>query len=190
MEIFKDVSKYVFSESSGAGEGGKSQSGGGILDSVGSMFNEINMEYLLYVILLVTLIGISIYAYYNFIEPKLSPDYVANNEFKNSEAMSSKADLLLFHVKWCPHCKKLNIEDEDSDWQKFKTLNDGKTFGNYTLSIKEGNPEEDDEWKKKQESYKIEGYPSVVLIKDEEIYEYDAKIESDTLQAFVEKVLG
>ena len=105
MEILKDVSKYVFSESGGESSGG--QGGGGILDSVGSMFNEINMEYLLYVILLVTLIGISIYAYYNFIEPKLSPDYVANNEFKNSEVSSNNAELLLFHVKWCPHCKNI-----------------------------------------------------------------------------------
>tara|TARA_B100001027_G_C16231619_1_gene314873 strand:- start:2 stop:574 length:573 start_codon:yes stop_codon:yes gene_type:complete len=190
MEIFKDVSKYVFSESSVGEEGLKNQSGGGILDNVGSMFNEINMEYLLYVVLLVTLIGISIYAYYNFIEPKLSPDYVANNEFKNSEVSSNNAELLLFHVKWCPHCKKLNIENKNSDWYKFKQLNDGKSFGNYTLSIKDGDPEEDDEWAKKRDSYNIEGYPSVVLVKDEEMYEYDAKIDLDTLEAFVEKVLS
>ena len=40
-----------------------------------------------------------------------------------------------------------------------------------------------------QNQYNIEGYPTIKLIKDNEVIEYDAKPDKDTLQQFLQTVL-
>ena len=201
MEMFPDMSKYLFSTT-------KTQDGGGVLMDGLNMFKQIKMEYLAYLGLLLTLIGISIYVYYYFVEPKLSPDYVANNEFTSTNSSSgnskiNKAYLYLYTVEWCPHCCKLKDEPFYKKWfgddEKEGVMN-RTTWGNYELEIKEIDGDID---KKEVETieekfnFTPEGYPTVVLcINDSNVFgnnkkyiELDAKIRDETLTAFLKKML-
>ena len=194
------MSKYLFSATKG-------QDGGGVLMDGLNMFKQIKMEYLAYLGLLLTLIGISIYVYYYFVEPKLSPDYVANNEFTSTSSSGNskinKANLYLYTVEWCPHCCKLKDEPFYKKWfgdEAVKSEMDGTTWGNYELEIKTIDGDDSDEIGKIESKFNFtpEGYPTVVLcINDANVFgnnkkyiELDAKIREETLTAFLKKMLG
>ncbi len=198
MEMFPDMSKYLFSATKG-------QDGGGVLMDGVNMLKQIKMEYLAYLGLLLTLIGISIYVYYYFVEPKLSPDYVANNEFTTttSTIKNSKVYLYLYTVEWCPHCCKLKDEPFYKKWfgdEAVISQMDGTTWGNYEVEIKTIDGDNSDEIGKIESKFNFtpEGYPTVVLCSQDttvfgnnkKYIELDAKIRDETLTAFLKKMLG
>jgi len=166
-------------------------------------------EWIAYICLLLTLIGISIYVYYYFVEPKLYPDYVSNNEFTDVDTTTDNkvgnndAFLYLYSVDWCPHCCKLGEQDFFDTW--FKEGGDmyNRQWGEYNLHIRNFNPEKDsyDDDKHYSNSstgiqkmiseYKPDGYPSVVLFNaDGKTVELDAKINDESLRAFLKVKLG
>lgn len=170
-------------------------------------------EWIAYICLLLTLIGISIYVYYYFVEPKLYPDYVSNNEFAEegtttdgkvkSKVGSNDAFLYLYSVDWCPHCCKLKEQEFYNTWFKEDGDMNSRQWGDYNLHIREFNPEkdlyDDDEnytssssgMQKMIKEYKPDGYPSVVLFNaDGKKVELDAKINDESLRAFLKVKLG
>jgi len=127
----------------------------------------------------VVLIGVSYYVYNTYVMPRLEPSFVQNNEFvKDSD---KEAELMLFYVDWCPHCKTAK-----PIWNNMKEKFNGKMVNNTKLFFKEVNCEKEEELADK---YKISGFPTIKLVKDNEIVEFDAKPSEETLTQFINSTL-
>jgi thiol-disulfide isomerase/thioredoxin len=91
------------------------------------------------------------------------------------------AQLFLFKVDWCPHCKSAKpIFDEVEKEQKGQPLN-GYTVTFTTVDC-EAEPDMADK-------FKIEGYPTIKLVKDGQVIEYDAKPDKEKITEFLKSVI-
>ena len=149
----------------------------------------------IYIGVAIILIIISVGVYYQYIKPALNPSYTANREKMPGEGGdedgngggggSKTAELMFFYVDWCPHCKTAK-----PDWEELKSEYENKTINGYHVKFTEINcTEESDEIEKLINKYSIEGYPTIKLLKDGQIIEYDAKPSKDTLIQFLNSVL-
>jgi len=137
--------------------------------------------------IIISLLVFSIFAYYiykQYADNKTA--FHANRENIPKDHNSNKtATLMLFYVDWCPHCKTAKPE-----WDSLKSQYDGKSINGYTVSFVEHNcTEETDETTQLMNKYSIEGYPTVKLVKDNQIIEYDAKPTKTTMEQFLHTVL-
>lgn len=132
--------------------------------------------------------AISIYFYFNYIASTKNTNYSANNQDTKigSENQNSKeAELLLFYVDWCPHCKTAKPV-----WNDIKSEYENKTINGYKVIFTEINcTEETSEVEQMMNKYNIEGFPTIKLLKDGQIIEYDAKPTKETLTQFLNTVL-
>ena len=121
------------------------------------------------------------------LKPSLSPSYSANSEKNYGEegGATNEAELMFFYTDWCPHCKTAK-----PDWAEVKAEYENKTINGYHIIFTEINcTTESDEVEKLMNKYKIEGYPTIKLLKDGQIIEYDAKPSKDTIIQFLNTVL-
>ena len=110
----------------------------------------------------------------------------ANREnVPQSEAANKSSTIMLFYADWCPHCVKAKPE-----WDKVKAKYDGKTINGYIVHFTEYNcTKESAETDVMLDKYKVEGYPTIKLVKDNQVIDYDAKPTEDTLTQFLNTVL-
>ena len=94
---------------------------------------------------------------------------------------SNIVDVMYFYTNWCPHCKNAKPE-----WEQFKTIYQGKTINNMKIKCLDINCDDDESTADK---YKVEAYPTIKLLKDGTVYDYDAKPNVDTLGQFLNSVL-
>lgn len=125
-------------------------------------------------------IGIAFYIYKTYISPRINPSYVENKEILTEEAQK-EAVLYFFYTTWCPHCKKAKPE-----WQKIKDEYEDKPINNTRVIFREVDCDKEEEVADK---FKVDGYPTIKLIKDEQIIEYDAKPNYETLVQFLHTTL-
>jgi len=93
----------------------------------------------------------------------------------------SAAQLLFFTVDWCPHCKVAKPE-----WDNLVSEYDGKLINGHQVVFTNYNcTTETDETKKLISQYGIDGYPTVKLIKDGQVINFDAKPTKDSLATFL-----
>ena len=144
-------------------------------------------------IIIIVLVILSIilalyYYYYYYVFPKLKTKYNANNEhLTNGSAGSSdkQAELLLFYAEWCPHCKTAK-----PNWDSIKTQYQNKTINGYHVIFTEVNcTTETADTEQMMNKYNIEGFPTIKLLKDGQIIEFDAKPTKETLNEFLNTVL-
>jgi thiol-disulfide isomerase/thioredoxin len=141
------------------------------------------------IIAVIILVVVGYYVYKQQIVSLTNPTFNANSEHKSSSSnggtSSGEAELMLFYVDWCPHCKTAKPE-----WEKVKTEYDGKVINGHTVHFSEINcTEESPEVEKMMNTYKIEGYPTIKMLKDGQIIEFDAKPTSESLTKFIETVV-
>lgn len=110
----------------------------------------------------------------------------ANRENATSDPNSNKtAQMMLFFVDWCPHCKTAKPE-----WESLKSEYEGKQINGYTVTFTEYNcTAETSENEELMNKYKIEGYPTIKLLKGGQVIEYDAKPTKVTMEQFLHTVL-
>ena len=137
-------------------------------------------HWLIFVVLLIV-IFITYYIYANYIN---QTTYCATREgLENNE--EKQATLMYFYVDWCPHCKTAKPE-----WDSLKTEYEGKQINGYTMKFIEYNcTTETPETEELMNKYKIEGYPTIKLLKDNQVIEYDAKPTKATMSQFLTTVL-
>ena len=147
-------------------------------------FNKFNWMTIIYIILVVFLLVISYYLYTQWTSNKTA--YNANSESGTIESTSNKqAELMLFYVDWCPHCKTAKPE-----WDNLKSTYENKTINGYSIIFTEHNcTNESAEIEELMNKYKIEGYPTIKLLKENQIIEYDAKPTKSTMEQFLNTVL-
>jgi thiol-disulfide isomerase/thioredoxin len=136
------------------------------------------------VVFAIILIVLAYYTYKQYTDGKTA--FHANRENIPEDQNSNKtATLMLFYVDWCPHCKTAKPE-----WELLKTEYDGKTINGYTINFMEYNcTNESAEISQLMDKYSIEGYPTIKLVKDNQIIEYDAKPTKSTMEQFINTVL-
>ena len=138
----------------------------------------------LVIVATLAMIGLGYYVYSKYIGN--STTYNANREKDPLNSDSNKvANMMLFYVDWCPHCKTAKPE-----WENLKSEYEGKQINGYTVTFTEYNcTTESPETDELMNRYKIEGYPTIKLIKDNQVIEYDAKPTKSTMEQFLHTVL-
>lgn len=128
----------------------------------------------------------SIYLYKNF----MMKEKDASNDFKdvaNTGNNTKEITIRMFHVDWCPHCVKALPE-----WTLFCNQYNGKQVNGYTINCNSNGDNCTDDASvavaKNIADFNIVSYPTVVLIKDNKRYDFDAKISKQNLDQFVNSV--
>ena len=128
-------------------------------------------------VLLVVLGLVAYFAYLRFSKPAKAP-YQASS---SSSGGAKDVEILYFFTDWCPHCKTAKPEVEHVR----NEMND-TTVNGYKITFREVNcttdtPEVDNLTR----TYNVDGYPTIKLIKNNEVIDYDAKPNRDTLKQFI-----
>ena len=131
-------------------------------------------------------IAVAVYIYLYHISPSSKKSFHPNNEQVPAGSVSTDdAELLFFYADWCPHCKAAK-----PIWNDLKSEYENKTINGYKVIFTDIDcTEETAEVEKLMNQYKIEGYPTIKLIKDGQVIEYDAKPNKETLVKFLNTVL-
>jgi thiol-disulfide isomerase/thioredoxin len=164
----------------------QSPNSGGAMAKIAGVFNSISSTTIIYIIALIIFIVISVYYYKYYIEPNVKPIYTANNEISQTIPTQQKtAELLFFYVDWCPHCKTAKPALND-----LKAEYENKTINGYKIIFTDIDcTTETTEVSHLMDQYKIEGFPTIKLLKDGQVIEYDAKPSKETLEQFLKTVL-
>ncbi len=101
--------------------------------------------------------------------------------------------LWYFYTDWCPYCKKAKPQLE-----QLKSMYPDSTVKEnfYSLKFQEVNGETganqvkwfEKTYLKDSEKKEIDGYPSIYLVKDSEVFEYEATPKLETFQEFIRQV--
>lgn len=124
------------------------------------------------------------FVYNKYVTPIVDKNYIPNNEFpmKDKSEDVDEVDIYLFTVNWCPHSKKaLPV------WEELKAEYNQQIFNGYKLNFIQVDGEENQELADK---YKVEGFPTIKLVKGTQIIEYDAKPTTEHLKEFLNSILS
>lgn len=151
--------------------------------SAGGNFSSSTTMIIAMVLLFVILAGLY---YYYYVYPKTNAKYHPNNELNSgSQQGNGTAELLFFFATWCPHCKTAK-----PIWEELQKEYANKTINGYKVIFTEIDcTEETAEVEKMMNKYNVEGYPTIKLLKDGQVIEYDAKPTKETLTQFLNTVL-
>jgi thiol-disulfide isomerase/thioredoxin len=156
----------------------------GLKSGGNSISNLMNWKTIVVIVFVIIAIFLGYYMYTQYVTNKTA--FKANRENMPVDQNSNKtATLMLFYVDWCPHCKTAKPE-----WETLKTEYEGKNINGYNLVFVEYNcTNETSEITQLMDKYSIEGYPTIKLVKDNQVIEYDAKPTKSTMEQFLNTVL-
>lgn len=159
----------------------------GVFSRVMNAGGKMSSTTILIVVAILLFIFLAIYYYYYYVLPKLKTSYNANNEYntKDSEGGNKQGEMLLFYADWCPHCKTAK-----PNWDSIKSQYQNKTINGYHVIFTEVDcTTETAETEQMMNKYNIEGFPTIKLVKDGQVVEFDAKPTRETLNEFLNTVL-
>lgn len=134
-------------------------------------------------ILIFALVVIFVLAGY-FAYKTMAKSYVdgsGSSDISNYNKQEKEATIYFFYADWCPHCKTAKPE-----WAKFTNNYNGKSMNDYTLVCSSVNcTEETSENAQIIQKYSIDSYPTVKMLKDGSIIEFDSKISESSLEQFL-----
>jgi thiol-disulfide isomerase/thioredoxin len=149
------------------------------------IFSKYITPYLYYGSILLLILIFSLTAYYVYSKYK---NNLTNNKFTDvaNAGKSEEATVFMFHVNWCPHCKKAMPA-----WESFKNSYDGNIVNGYKVKCVDIDcTKETSDVTAFVQKYSIESYPTVKMIKGNQVIEFDSKITENTLGKFVETMLN
>lgn len=133
----------------------------------------------------------TLYAYNTFYLPTQK-----NKQFQNLSndpagtsatfTSGTSATIYYFHVDWCPYCK-----NSIGDWNNFAKDYDKREINGYTITCTDINctDDKDPNVKAYVDKYEIKGYPTVKMVKDGKVIDFDAKVTYNALSKFVNNVV-
>ena len=138
-----------------------------------------NRKFFIVLVLTVIFIIAALYVYNTYVTPKLNAEYVNNKEYVNKKDSddSDTATIYFFYTVWCPHCKTAQPV-----WKSLKEKIGDKKINGVKLSFVDVDCDKDTDTADK---FKVEGYPTIKLVKGNKVIEYDAKPDSYTLMQFL-----
>lgn len=133
-------------------------------------------------VLLAVFITLAVYVYQKYgtkLLKKRDFDDVANDS-----SVKREIKVTIYTVDWCPHCKAALPE-----WDLFSNSYNGKIINGYkiqcvTIDCTDPTPNVSEQLSK----HGIDSYPTVLLMRGNDRYDFDAKIKFDSLEKFVEAV--
>ena len=162
------------------------------MDSVNNGMNAVkgilfNKKFIIILVVTAIFIGVAFWVYTTYVAPSINPEYVPNREF--TEETSNTAELFMFSVDWCPYSKAAKPV-----WKKLTDKYEGQEVNGTLLQVKEiDGDKQAQELENFESKYlngkKIDGYPSIYMVKDDKVVEYEAKPKLDTLVEFINSVL-
>ena len=138
--------------------------------------------------LLVSLISIIFiiilfFIYNNFIKDFINKNHVLNKEYINNEKNNNDVLIIFFYTEWCPYCKQALPEIDKFE----KYINGLNEENDYVITLSKIDCDKNTTIADK---YKVEGYPTIKLIYKGDIYNYDAKPNSENLKQFLESSIN
>ena len=141
---------------------------------------------MIYIALLFVLaIGVGYYVYTNIYLPN-KKDAVFK-DVANSNPVGKTITIYMFHVDWCPHCKKAMPE-----WQMFSDQYNSTSLNGFQIECREVDctKSEDPKVKSMVDKYSLKQYPTILAVvpgnKGKETrVDYDAKVKKQYLDQFV-----
>ena len=141
-----------------------------------------NTQFLLIVLISIVFLFVSLFIYRRYIASGINKNYVTNNEFSNKSDGMTSADIYFFYTEWCPHCKTAK-----PIWADFKSQMSGKEINGITLNFFEVDCDKD---AATSDKFNVKGFPTIKLMKGNQIIEYDAKPSTANLIEFVNASLN
>ena len=117
----------------------------------------LNIENVVIVVLVCVLVGLVGY-------------YVYQNNREGFE--SSKPELMLFYVDWCPHCTRAKPVVEELQ----------KTNKDVNVKLVDCEKEKD-----LAKQFNVRAYPTLYLVKGEDRHEFNKGVSKDNLEAFIKE---
>ena len=177
------TAKYInFNQSLPIGEDSS-----GIFSKIKSAGSNLNSTTLIIIGTVLIFAIVAGFYYYYYMAPQMKAKYQPNSEQvkEGGSGTGNTAELLFFYADWCPHCKTAK-----PIWNDLKSEYENKTINGYKVVFTDVNcSEETAEVDKMMNQYNVEGYPTIKLLKDGQIIEYDAKPSKETLTQFLNTVL-
>jgi thiol-disulfide isomerase/thioredoxin len=90
---------------------------------------------------------------------------------------SRTVEVFFFYTTWCPYCKKAVKE-----WEQFKNQWTDRKLDGATVLFSEVNCETNEVLANK---FNVVSYPTIKLVKDDKVFDYDAKPEVSSLNQFL-----
>ena len=149
-------------------------------------------------VILILALGILFYfvASYAYSTANISEKFTTS-DVANSQEFVPGMQVYFFFADWCPHCKTAKPE-----WDRFKRKYDGKKVnGNLVECIDVNCTDDSGENTVTKTSngiktssttidlirkYNINGYPTIKFVKDDKVYDYEAKVNESNLSDFIE----
>ena len=140
-----------------------------------------NIQFLLIILIVVvfTIVALLMYKRYALKNKK----YVANNEFNSQPSRGiTSVDIYFFYTEWCPHCKTAK-----PIWADFKAQMGETKVNGASLHFIEVDCDKD---VATSDKFNVKGFPTIKLMKGNQIIEYDAKPSVVNLIEFVNTAMG
>ena len=148
------------------------------------------VQFWMILVVIIIFLAVAGYLYNKYVTPMVDTKFVQNDEYptqtvnegESASGGDKSVDLYIFTVQWCPHSKNAM-----PIWNELKEEYGGSnTFNGYKINFVEIDGEENPDLADK---YKVEGYPTIKLLKGNQVIEYDAKPTKEHLKEFLNSTL-
>lgn len=155
-----------------------------MLDKISTLMT--NSRFWLILFAVIFFLFLAGYVYNSYVSPMIKKEFIPNDEFPQKQQDNNEPEgevlIYMFTVDWCPHSKKaLPV------WHELKEKYNGKQYNGQLLTFITVDGEENSDLADK---YKVEGFPTIKLVKGNQIIEYDAKPTKEHLEEFLKSTLG
>ena len=158
----------------------------GVISNIRSRFNP---TALLVVAVILLFLGIAVYYYLTYYSKGKNVSFMDNSTnvvVEEGVEADGDAELIMFHTDWCPHCKSAKPV-----WEKIVNKYDGKVVNGYNVTFTDVNcTEETPEANEMMELYKVEGFPTIKLVKGDQVIDFEAKPSESSLDQFLNTILS
>ena len=143
-----------------------------------------NMQFLIMILLVALFALAALFVFRRYVSANANK-YVSNNEFSQKAKLGnsggSAADIYFFYTEWCPHCKTATPE-----WDSFADEMKDKTVKGIKINCFKVDCDKD---QATADKFNVKGFPTIKLMKGNQIIEYDAKPKKETLIEFLNQSL-
>ena len=145
---------------------------------------------ILFSLLILIVSGVFLYKYINShksskIDYKENTDIYGSSSSSDDKVGPKSATLYFFYTTWCPYSLAAIPE-----WEKIVDKYTHNDINGYSVNLIDVDcTKETVEIENIINKYNIEGYPTLKLIKDDQIIEFDAKAKFDNIEKFLTTVL-
>ena len=111
--------------------------------------------------------------------------YLAKEGFESSpedleDNVSGQESIVLFYADWCGHCKKFMPQ-----WDSLSSSINESNKKVKMMKVNCSKPSENEKQAQLMEKYKVQGYPTIIKVKNNQAQEYNGKRTKEDLEKFI-----